>query len=55
MYYSSRGKTVNIVIGRRGYLSVCRRVDEFGLPAVRFEIFRNTNSIKVICDLVHHD
>ena len=44
-----------MVIGRRGYPSVCQRVDEFGLPAVRYEIFRNRISNKGIRNLVHHD
>ena len=55
MYYSSGENDVHIVIGRRGYLSVCQRVYEFVLPAVRYEIFRDRNSNKVIRDLVHHD
>ena len=39
-----------IVIGRKGYFSVCQKVNEFGLPVVRYKIFRNGNSNKVIRD-----
>ena len=55
MFYRSGGKALHIVIGRRRYVSVCQRVDEFGLPAVRYDIFKNRNSNMVIRDLVHHD
>ena len=55
MYYSSGEEAKLLVIGRGRYLSVCQRVNEFGLPAVRYKIFSNWNGNKVICDLVQHD
>ena len=38
MYYSSWEKAELAVIGRAADLSVCQRVDEFGLPRVWYEI-----------------
>ena len=48
------GKAVSIVVCRYGDLLVCRRVDEFRLPAVRYNILRCWNCNKVVCDLVNY-
>ena len=39
MYYSSREEAELIVIGRSKDLSVCQRVDKFGLPTIRYKVF----------------
>ena len=48
-------KTVLTEVGRGGDLLAHQRVDEFGLPAVGYKIFRDWNCNKVICDLVQHN
>ena len=55
MYDCSRKEGVFIVILKCRYLSVCQRVDVFGLPTVWCEIIGGWDSDKVIGDLVHHD
>ena len=55
MYYSSGEEAILVVIGSSRYLSVCQRVDEFRLSAVRYEVFSKRNCNNVICNLVHHD
>ena len=47
MYYSSREEAELIVIDRSTNLSVCRRVDEIGLPTIRYKVFCNRNCNKV--------
>ena len=55
MYYSSGEEAILVVIGSSRYLSVCQRVDEFRLSAVRYEVFSKRNCNNVICYLIHHD
>ena len=52
MYCSSREEAELIVIGRSTDLSVCQRVDKFGLPTIRYKVFCYRNCNKVIRDLV---
>ena len=55
MYDCSRKEGVFIVILKCGYLSVCQRVDESGLPTVWCKIIGSWVCDKVIGDLVQHD
>ena len=55
MYDCSGKEGVFIVVLECGYLSVCQRVDMYGLPTVWFEIIGGWDCDKVIDDLVQHD
>ena len=54
MYDCSGKEGVFIVVLECGYLSVCQRVDVFGLPTVWCEIIGGWDCDKVIGDLVQH-
>ena len=53
MYYSSREGAELIVIGRSTNLSVCQRMDEFGLPTIRYKVFCDRNCNKSICVVLY--
>ena len=55
MYYSSWEEAILVVNGSSRYLSVCQRMDEFRLSAVRYEVFSKRNFNNVICVFIHHD
>ena len=57
MYDCSGIECVFIVVLECGHLSVCQRMDVFGLPTVWCEIIGGWDCDKVIDDLVHvqHD